>query len=121
MNMKNRDFKRTQEEKTLSNMNDFVQKLIDDNASLREKIREFKQEEEIKALQEEIDRLRSGSLAILTEKESQDAKAFSKEHYETCENFYMEYILVGTGIGTAISVKCKTCKKEKNITDMDNW
>lgn len=119
--MKTRDFKKTQAEKTWNDMNAFVQKLIEENASLREKIREYNQEEEMKILQDEISRLKRESLVTLNEKEKQAAKKFSEEHYKSCKNFYMEYIVVGTGIGTAVSVKCKICNEKKDITDMSNW
>lgn len=32
-----------------------------------------------------------------------------------------KFIFVGTGIGTAVSIKCTACKKKKDLTDSSNW
>ena len=75
--------------------------LVELNESLRKKVAEWNKDEEIRKAVE---------------------KAFKDSHYESCKNGgkYL-YELTGTGIGTAITIKCPVCGEEKNITDYDCW
>ena len=54
--------------------------------------------------------------------EKKAERAFRDSHYKSCKNGskYL-YELTGTGIGTAITIKCPVCGEEKNITDYDCW
>jgi len=47
-------------------------------------------------------------------------KNFSEKHYKKCKSGIM-YMVYPTGIGNTIYIKCRKCKKEKNITDYRCW
>lgn len=63
----------------------------------------------------------------LNEKESAKHNKFTKKHSkcndrtDTIGTSHIETIFVATGLGYIISVKCKKCGKEKDITDYDMW
>ena len=68
---------------------------------------------------------------ILSEKEEEAAKAFIEKH-KKCRPKYLKYtlspqyapfkyIFAPTGIGTAVSIKCPYCDREKDITDVSCW
>ena len=61
-------------------------------------------------------------LAQISDNEKKAERAFRDSHYKSCKNGskYL-YELTGTGIGTAITIKCPVCGEEKNITDYDCW
>jgi len=63
-------------------------------------------------------------------------KMFSEQENKDIWDFYLNHqckktkklgpkiivkLLGGNGIGTGVVVKCKHCKKEKNVTDYDSW
>lgn len=106
--------------KIMDELNLYLKSLTRENDGLRKRLQTFNKEEEIQKLQNELDRMRLYSLHIMSEKEHEDARTFSKYHYETC-NSNIQYILEGTGIGTGIVVVCKKCKTEKDITDVSGW
>lgn len=62
---------------------------------------------------------------MFSEKEQEANAQFRKEHFASCQSggrtSSYEYVLTGTGIGTAITVRCPVCGKEENITDYSNW
>lgn len=106
--------------KIIEDLNLYIEDLLERKDSLATQLREFKQDEEIQKLTKELSDTRSRSLHTMTEKENEEAKAFSAEHWATCKG-NMKYILEGTGIGTAVSIQCKKCQTIKDVTDMDNW
>ena len=62
------------------------------------------------------------SLHNFSEKEYKKDTKFRKKHYKKCNNpNRFIYELIGSGIGTSIKIKCPICKKEKDLTDIDNW
>ena len=72
----------------------------------------------LKAAQDEYD-----SIVELNESLRKKVAEWNKDsHYKSCKNGskYL-YELTGTGIGTAITIKCPVCGEEKNITDYDCW
>lgn len=116
----NFNFDQMNREKVMKSLEEYIDGLIRDKNLYKEKVETFNKEVEIKKLKEEINEIRKNSLIILSEKESKDRKAFSEEHFKSCKSNVI-YILEGTGIGMGISVKCKKCGVEKDITDVDNW
>jgi len=61
----------------------------------------------------------------MSKKEQETNERFRRKHFESCQKMNrcssFEYVLTGTGIGTAISIRCPVCGEEENITDYDNW
>ena len=90
------------------------------NANTR--LAEYRKDKDIQELENENKYLKSHSLFLMSDLELKKGKDFRAEHYKSCKNggTYW-YKLTGTGIGTAISIKCDTCGAEENITDTTNW
>lgn len=106
--------------KVLADLTLFIDNLINERNALSERLAEYKKEEEVAKLLEANNKLRIMSLHFMSEQEQKDAREFSSEHYNSCKS-NVQYIVEGTGIGDVITVKCKKCGKEKNITDYDCW
>lgn len=69
---------------------------------------------------------------ILNEQECKECKQFYKEHKNCCKNILgkdvfsttggeLSFIITPTGLGNIIEVKCNSCGKTENITDVTNW
>lgn len=88
----------------------------------RNKCKEFRKDEEMQQLEDELKRTKSLSLHLMSEKERKDEQDFRHTHYERCGNGndYV-YELIGTGIGTVIYITCPVCGEQKDITDIGDW
>ena len=86
-------------------------------------IRDYRKEDEIKRLADEIDSLHRHSLCILSDKELQMKKEFIDKHYNMHGRMYNEHVyrLCGTGIGTIIKMTCPICNETIDITDTSSW
>jgi uncharacterized membrane protein len=104
----------------LNDLNLYIKDLIRERDELKDKLKNFKKDEEIEKFRKEIESLRLNSLHVMSEKERLKARSFSKEHHNSCKS-NIQYILEGTGIGTVLTVRCKKCATSKNITDVDCW
>lgn len=108
--------------KHIEAINDEYTRVCEENASLRQRMQEWRKDEEIQKLEVENTRLRCLSLHVMSEKEREDDQAFRHAHYESCHNGNdYEYELIGTGIGTVIKIRCPVCGEHKDITDISNW
>lgn len=88
----------------------------------RKKCEEFRKDDEIKKLEEQLDEVCRYSLHVMNEEEYVADAEFRAAHYMKCWNgSTFQYELTGTGIGTAISVICPRCGERKDITSFDNW
>ena len=62
---------------------------------------------------------------IFTENEQLEYALFITKHdkckYKSTIGGKMSFIFTHTGIGIITSLRCNKCKKEKNITDFNNW
>lgn len=114
------DIRKIQREKALAPLNKFIDDLVSQNANLRKILDEYNKDEKIAELKRDNYRLRINCLHTLSEKESEQAKEFSNEHWEKCKG-NTRYILEDTGIGTAVCVQCTKCGAKKDITDHENW
>ena len=96
--------------------------LVELNESLRKKVAEWNKDEEIRKAVELAEYNRAHSLCQISDNEKKAERAFRDSHYKSCKNGskYL-YELTGTGIGTAITIKCPVCGEEKDITDYDCW
>ena len=112
-----RGFKKKQ---CMGQLQEFIDGLIGTIGRLEERLNSYNKDDEIKRLQDANAQLRSNSLYILSDKEEQKAKAFRKEHWETCKGNVF-YVITPTGIGTGVDVVCSKCKTEQNITDYTDW
>ena len=92
---------------------DFLAEL---NKSLQKKVAEWNKDEEIQRAVEMTE------YCQMSDNEKKAERAFRDSHYKSCKNGskYL-YELTGTGIGTAITIKCPVCGEEKDITDYDCW
>ena len=82
-------------------------------------LKEWKKEAEVQAAIERAKMISEHSLMVLSDKELAAKKEFQNHHSHANSTFI--YTLTGTGIGTAIKIKCPKCGEEKDITDMDSW
>ena len=112
-----RDFKRL-----LKDVQDEYDFLVEINESLQEKIAKWNKDEEIRRAVEMVEYSRTHSLYQMSDNEKKAERAFRDSHCKSCENGcrYL-YELTGTGVGTAITIKCPVCGEEKDITDYDCW
>jgi hypothetical protein len=53
--------------------------------------------------------------------EIRSAIKFQKKHANKCRATKFKIEFAGTGIGTAIKVKCCSCKATKDISDYNSW
>jgi hypothetical protein len=86
----------------------------------RQQLQEYNKDKEIQKLQNELDRICSNSVSILSDMEKELAKNFSEKHYKSCKG-NMRYIIEGTGIGNVVKVQCTKCDEIEDITDIDSW
>lgn len=94
---------------------------------LRKEYEKYSKEAEIRRLTEQCNDIRRRALVVLSQNERDAIEGFKKIHYErhaphtkASGSTYI-YTLTGTGIGTAISIKCPECGEEKDVTDFSNW
>lgn len=113
-------FRRNAHEKMLKDIEEYIEHLISQNNELKDKLNNYRKEDEIQKLEEENLRLREYSIAIMSDIEMNDTLLFREEHYKKCKGSFV-YIVTGTGIGHVIKVQCKKCNEIKNVTDSSNW
>lgn len=100
----------------------YITGLQSSNNRLRETLDKYNMAHEIQEKDAEIDRIRRNSLVVMTDLEREKQQEFMRHHYKKCKNAgrYL-YELCGTGIGTAIKIKCPVCGTEEDITDYGTW
>lgn len=87
-----------------------------------DRVAEYNKDTEIQKLQNELKYIEHNSLQVMSNMECQRSEQFRNEHYERCGNGNVYwYKLAGTGVGTAITIKCDKCGEELDITDIDSW
>ena len=82
---------------------------------------EVYKDEVIERLNKELERYRTNSLQVLSDKEISQFREFKYNHYKSCGTNDVYVLLSPTGIGTIIKLKCPKCSEEVDITDCDNW
>ena len=82
---------------------------------------EVYKDEVIERLNKELERYRTNSLQVLSDKEISQFREFKYSHYKTCGTSDLWVLLAATGIRTAIKLKCPKCKEELDIADIDSW
>ena len=85
------------------------------------KLEEYDKEEEIAKLKKKIEHLRRNSVAIMSDKEKELYKTFSRRHNEKCGSRSSEIRVSGTGIGGIIKCYCPKCGEIEDITDISSW
>lgn len=109
----------------LSQICDEYKQVCAQRDSLQKRLTEFNADEEIRKANERVDYMRRHSLHIMSDKEMEANNRFVQKHYETCccgkAGITFEYGLTGTGIGTAIYIRCTKCGEQEDITDFNNW
>lgn len=109
-------------EPNLQEVQNYIDYCIECANKANAQLAEYRKDKDIQELEKEIENLRNHSLYFMNDIELKRAKAFREKHYKSCKNggTYW-YKLTGTGIGTAISIKCDTCGAEEDITDDRDW
>lgn len=93
-----------------------------ENEDLVKALKDWNKDEEVKKLRDLAEWYRSHSLQTLSDDELLMIKEFRDAHYNSCGNgSTYQYELVGTGIGTAIKIRCPKCGEERDITDYSSW
>ena len=82
---------------------------------------EVYKDEVVERLNKELERYRTNSLQVLSDKEMSQFREFKYIHYKSCGTSDVWVLLSPTGIGTAIKLKCPKCEDELAITDCDHW
>jgi uncharacterized protein CbrC (UPF0167 family) len=108
-------------QKHIEAVQDEYARVCEENTSLRQRMQEWRKEDEIQKLEEQNRSVQRRSLAVLTDIEFDELNKFRDQHYESCKRRAFGYFLSGTGIGTVIEVQCVHCGEKKNITDYDAW
>lgn len=107
-------------DKLMSELNTLIDDLIDQKDYLSKQVKNFNAEEKVAKALKEVEKIKRASLYVMNDQENRDADEFGEKHWDSCGG-NVQYILEGTGVGTAISIKCKKCNEVKNITDYSNW
>ena len=110
------------EKPNLQKIQDYIDYCEESKQEVYKKLREYSKDKEIQSLQNELNDLKNNALYVMTDKEKTSAMIFKNDHYKKCKNSgtYL-YKLTGTGIGTAITIKCDKCEEELDITDTESW
>lgn len=117
---KMKEFMKNKRRAGLDTILDSITSLFEENERLKQQLRDYSKDDEIKKLEDELYRLRMDTLHTLTATEKFRATEFRNEHYAKCKG-NTRYILLGTGIGTATTLECTKCGKQENITDYEGW
>lgn len=86
-------------EDVIKEVSDYIKVLNEDMEYYRKLYLDYNKDKEISALKNEINRLNENSLIILSDKQKQQRREFTDNHYEMCKQFIFEYIVTPTGIG----------------------
>ena len=110
------------EKPDLNKIQEYLDYCEDSKKEVYKKLAEYSKDVEIQSLQKSFDSVKNNALYVMSDKEKLCDKNFKHYHYEKCKNGNTYwYKLTGTGVGTAIVVKCDKCGEELNITDYDCW
>lgn len=113
-------FMSKQNRKGLESTINSITDIYEENEKLKQQLRDYRKEDEIQKLQDEIASMRLNTLHIFTDKEIEKKKEFAKLHYQTCKGS-VRYIVTGTGIGTHTLIECTQCRAQEDITDYEGW
>lgn len=93
----------------------------EENASLRQRMQEWRKDDEIQKLEHEIKEVRRHSIQVVSDIELDEINKFRNQHHRSCKKYEFGYFISGTGFGTAIEIQCLACGEKKDITDYSNW
>lgn len=108
-------------QKHIEAISDEYDRVCEVNASLRQRMQEWRKDDEIQKLEKEIKNVRSHSLKVVTDVELDELNKFRNRHLESCRQYKFGYFITGTGIGEGIDVQCMVCGEKKDITDYSVW
>lgn len=96
--------------------------VCEEKRRLYQTLTEWNKDDELKRLSKVAEWYRSHSLETLSDNELCAIKEFRKKHYNSCGNgSTYQYELTGTGVGTAVKIRCPKCGEEKEVTDYESW
>lgn len=74
-------------------------------------------------LKEKISELYKNSLYVLSAEDRKKSQEFWSEHRKVCagKGRHMEWVIYGTGIGSCLEYRCKTCGEKIDLTDISKW
>lgn len=110
------------------NMNLAIDQLMKENERLKQESRktrdEIRQEfqNDIELYNEELNH----APVIFSNKEDTSYRVFRERHYKSCGHNNKHDIgitihLVGTGVGSIITLECPVCHETEDITDVSSW
>ena len=95
--------------------------LLETIDELKKQLQEKTTNDRVRELEEQLRKLRAGSLGVLNEVEREGKRAAYETHYQTGCSCNPMLQLHYTGLGTAYVVKCEKCGYGENITDYSSW
>lgn len=96
--------------------------VCEENERLAKSLMEWNRDDEIQKLRNLAEWYRTHSLKILSDDELCVVNEFRKKHYHSCGNgSTYQYELTGTGVGTAVKIRCPKCGEEMDATDYTSW
>lgn len=107
--------------KALDTIKNYIEGSEERVARLRREIKDFRKDDEIKKLDDEVNGLRRNAIRVLYGEEIEKNKLFRQKHWNKCSADSYWYKLTETGLGSAITIKCDVCGEEEDITDATYW
>lgn len=104
--------------KSITNINEYIDQLEKDNEQLTNRVQKFNKDNEIQKYKDQAYSTFNNSLFQLSDIEKERISAFKNKHYKECGNGNdFEYRLIGTGFDTDITIKCSKCMQNENVTE----
>lgn len=108
-------------QKHIEAIQDEYDRVLVENMRLRQRMQEWRKDDEIKKLEQEIEIARSHGIQVVTDVELDEINKFRNQHRESCRKYDFGYFISGTGIGTTIEIQCLSCGEKQDITDYGSW
>ena len=104
-------------QKHIEAISDEYDRVCEVNASLRQRMQEWRKDDEIQKLEKEIAEVRRHSIHVVTDVELDEINKFCNQHLQSCKKYDFGFFLTGTGFGTGIDIQCMVCGEKKDVTD----
>lgn len=108
-------------QKHIEAISDEYDRVREENASLRQRMQEWRKDDEIQKLEHEIAEVRRHSIHVVTDVELDEINKFRNQHLKSCKKYKFGFFLTGTGLGTGIDIQCMVCGEKKDVTDFGAW
>lgn len=88
--------------------------------SYMKQLQSFRKDDEIKKLEDEIEKIRKNSIGEFIGNEKERYEKFAEKHYKLC-NANTEIRVSGSGLGLILKCCCLKCGEIEDITDSSAW